>query len=53
MAPDPDDWQKALGKIFERLSRQWTVVFEPSSPEVTSDEVVVYAKVNGRRKKLG
>lgn len=52
VARDPDDWPKALAKIFERLSRQWTVVFEPSSPEVTSDEVVVYAKVNGKRKKL-
>ena len=41
-----------LAKIFERLSRQWTVVFEPSSPEVKSDEVVVYAKINGKRKKL-
>ena len=53
VARDPDDWPKALAKIFERLSRQWTVVFEPTSPEVTSDEVVVYAKVNGKRKKLG
>ena len=52
VARDPDDWQKALGKIFERLSRQWTVVFEPSSPDVTSDEVAVYAKVKGKRKKL-
>jgi hypothetical protein len=50
---DPEDWERALNEIFERLGRQWTVVFEPSSPDLTSDEVVVYAKLNGKRKKLG
>ena len=49
---DPDEWQDALTRIFERLSRQWTVVFEPSSSEVESEEVRVYSIAGGRRRRL-
>jgi hypothetical protein len=49
---DPEDWQRALKKIFERLNRQWTIVFEPSSDEVRSEEIKVYSKAGGHRKRL-
>jgi hypothetical protein len=52
VARDADDWQRALVKIFERLGRQWTVVFEPSSDEVRSDEIKVYSTAGGRRRRL-
>ena len=49
---DPEDWEKAMKKISDRLGRQWTVVFEPSSDEVTSDEIKVYSNAGGRRRRL-
>ena len=49
---DPEDWQRALGRIFEQLGRQWTVVYEPTSNEVKSEEIRVYRRVEGRRKRL-
>jgi hypothetical protein len=50
---EPEEWQAALERIFERLSRQWTVVFEPSSEAVSSDEVEVFGRnARGRRRKL-
>jgi hypothetical protein len=41
-----------MKKISDRLGRQWTVVFEPSSNEVTSDEIKVYSKAGGHRRRL-
>jgi|JI10StandDraft_1071094.scaffolds.fasta_scaffold112756_2 hypothetical protein len=49
---DPKDWQRALSRIFEQLGRQWTVVFEPTSDAVKSDEIRVYRRANGRRQRL-
>lgn len=49
---DPEDWERAMKKISERLGRQWTVVFEPSSAEVASDEIKVYSKAGGHRRRL-
>lgn len=49
---DPEDWDRAMKKISDRLGRQWTVVFEPSSNEVTSDEIKVYSKAGGHRRRL-
>lgn len=49
---DPEDWERAMKKISDRLGRQWTVVFEPSSNEVTSDEIKVYSKAGGHRRRL-
>lgn len=49
---DPEDWQRALSRIFEQLGRQWTVVFEPTSDEVKSEEIRVYRRANGRRQRL-
>jgi hypothetical protein len=49
---DPAEWQDALTKIFERLSRQWTVVFEPSSKDVESAEVKIYSNAGGRRRRV-
>ncbi len=49
---DPEDWERAMKRISERLGRQWTVVFEPSSDEVTSDEIKVYSKAGGHRRRL-
>ena len=49
---DPEDWEKAMKKISDRLGRQWTVVFEPSSNEVTSEEIKVYSNAGGRRRRL-
>lgn len=48
----PDDWDRAFERIFERLSRQWTVVFEPESDAVDSADVRVWAHLAGRRKRL-
>lgn len=52
VARDRDDWERALKRIFERLGRQWTVVFEPSSDEVRSDEIKIYSTAGGRRRRL-
>lgn len=41
-----------MDEIFERLGRQWTVVFEPTSEEVQSSEVRVDATLDGHRKRL-
>jgi hypothetical protein len=41
-----------MERIFERLSRQWTVVFEPESEAVDSADVRVWAHLAGRRKRL-
>ncbi len=49
---DPDDWQRALSRIFEQLGRQWTVVYEPTSDDVKSEEIRVYRRANGRRQRL-
>lgn len=49
---NPGEWQSALDRIFEQLSRQWTVVFEPTSDEVRSEEVRVYSTAGGRRRRL-
>ncbi len=49
---DPEDWQRALGRIFEQLGRQWTVVYEPTSDDVKSEEIRVYRRTNGRRQRL-
>lgn len=49
---DPDDWQRALKRIFEQLGRQWTVVYEPTSDAVKSEEIRVYRRANGRRQRL-
>ncbi len=49
---DPEDWERAMKKISDRLGRQWTVVFEPSSDEVTSDEIRVYSRAGGHRRRL-
>ena len=49
---DPGEWDAALRQVFDQLARQWTVVFEPSSAEVRSDEVRVYARADGRRRRL-
>jgi hypothetical protein len=49
---DRGEWSVALRRIFDRLARQWTVVFEPSSEAVRSQEVRVYARLDGRRKRL-
>ncbi len=48
----PGEWDKAMERIFERLSRQWTVVFEPESEAVDSADVRVWAHLAGRRKRL-
>jgi hypothetical protein len=48
----PLEWPAVLERIFERLARQWTVVFEPSSAEVRSDEVRVYARIDGKRRRV-
>lgn len=49
---DPADWPTAWKRIFEQLGRQWTVVFEPTSEEVASEEIKVYRKAAGRRQRL-
>nr|AGC72432.1 hypothetical protein [uncultured bacterium A1Q1_fos_2037] len=49
---DPADWDRAMKKISDLLGRQWTVVFEPSSDGVTSDEIKVYSKAGGHRRRL-
>jgi hypothetical protein len=49
---DPEDWQRALTRIFEQLGRQWTVVYEPASDDVKSEEIRVYRLANGRRQRL-
>lgn len=49
---DPEDWARAMKKISDRLGRQWTIVFEPSSNEVTSEEIKVYSLAGGHRKRL-
>ncbi len=49
---DPEDWQRALSRIFEQLGRQWTVVYEPTSDDVKSAEIRVYRRANGRRQRL-
>ncbi len=49
---DPEDWKRALNRIFEQLGRQWTVVYEPTSEEVKSEEIRVHRRVNGRRQRL-
>jgi len=52
VAPAPEEWQRALRAIFDQLARQWTVVFEPTSEDVGSDEVKVYSRAGGRRQRL-
>ncbi len=49
---DPEEWQRAWSAIFEQLGRQWTVVFEPTSDEVKSEEIRVYRRADGRRQRL-
>ncbi|MEO7974898.1 MAG: vWA domain-containing protein [Thermoanaerobaculia bacterium] len=49
---DPREWQRAWTAIFERLGRQWTVVFAPTSDEVKSEEIKVYRRTSGRRQRL-
>ena len=46
------DWPAAWNRIFEQLGRQWTVVYEPTSAEVKSEETRVYRRAKGRRQRL-
>jgi hypothetical protein len=48
----PKDWETALREILARLSRQWLVVFDPSSDAVRSDEVEVFSIADGKRRRL-
>lgn len=52
VAPTPEDWQRVLGRIFQDLDRQWTIVFERDADEVKSSEVQVYATFAGKRTRL-
>ncbi|MEO8197804.1 MAG: VWA domain-containing protein [Thermoanaerobaculia bacterium] len=49
---DPKQWKVALSRIFEQLGRQWTVVFEPTSDDVKSEEIRIYWRADGRRHRL-
>ncbi len=50
--PSPAAWPRAWRRIFEQLGRQWTVVFEPTSDDVKSEEIRVYRRADGRRQRL-
>lgn len=43
------DWLRSLDSVRALLDRQWTVVFEPSSPEVQSSEVRIQVGSRSRR----
>jgi hypothetical protein len=48
----PEAWQPALDAIAARLARQWMVVYEPESDRVRSEEVEVFERRGGRRRRL-
>ncbi len=48
----PEDWPGAWRRIFDQLGRQWTIVYEPTSDDVKSEEIAVYRRADGRRKRL-
>lgn len=52
IARTPEQWQAALASARDLLAQQWTLVFEPSSSGVKSDEVKVFRTVASRRRRI-